>query len=189
MNKKTRSINENELKEIIKCLKYGFTYTEKNIEKTFRKNDQVLLAVILESNLGLRISDIKKLTKDNFENGCLKITEKKTGKLQYRELNKELYDTIKKYIKDNNIQENEKLIKITDTAIQKQLRIVCKYLNLKNVSTHSFRKFFANRIYNNTNNIEIVREALNHTDINVTNTYINDNHKKLDEIIKKFYIK
>ncbi|AAK80757.1 site-specific recombinase XerD [Clostridium acetobutylicum] len=54
-------------------------------------------------------------------------------------------------------------------AIQKALKIVTDYLGLEYISTHSFRKLYAVTAYEaNGNNIELVKELLNHTSIATT---------------------
>ncbi|MGO0904098.1 tyrosine-type recombinase/integrase, partial [Clostridioides difficile] len=84
----TRPLEIEEYKQILKLLDTGFTYTDADgKEKIFRPNIKVKLALILEANLGLRISDILRLQVKNFKNNKLEIEEKKTNKLQYRDIN------------------------------------------------------------------------------------------------------
>ncbi|OJT80400.1 integrase [Clostridioides difficile] len=61
-------------------------------------------------------------------------------------------------------------------AIQKQLRIICKHLNLYNISTHSFRKLYATTQFEKSNNnLELVKELLNHSSVATTQRYIRGN--------------
>lgn len=53
MNKKTLSLTTHQYKEIIQTMKSGFCGC--------RPNDRIATALMLEANLGLRISDILKL--------------------------------------------------------------------------------------------------------------------------------
>lgn len=185
----TRPITEKEYKELQTLIATGFEYLENGKLKKFRPNKQLLLAITLESNLGLRISDIQKLTNNNFKNGCLEITEKKTGKLQYRELNSQIYNIVKDYVIENGLKKDEPLIKVKTRAIQKQLKIVTDYMGLDNISTHSFRKFFATNQYNlSDNNIELVKELLNHSSIATTQRYIRVSQEKINEVSRNFFI-
>ena len=186
-NKTTRPITMNEYETILNLITNGFDYEVDGTVKTFKSNNQLKLALILESNLGLRVSDIKELTSNNFKNGKLEKTEKKTGKLQYRNVNSTIYNYVKEYVIENNLKPNDKLIKVSDRAIQKQLKIVCDYLGLNNVSTHSFRKLYATTQYENSNNnIELVKELLNHTSIATTQKYIRVSQQAIDKASEEF---
>lgn len=188
-NKKTRPLTIEEYGKIMECIATGFTYTDGGKEKKFRPNAQLYIALALESNLGLRISDIKKLTLNNFKGGKLSVKEQKTGKQQYRNVNPGLIDIIWDYASEKGIKPSAPLITVTDTSIQKQLRIVCKYLELDNVSTHSFRKLYATLQYEkNGNNIELVKELLNHSSIATTQRYIRVSQEAIDKASEDFFL-
>ena len=53
MNKKTKALTEGQYKEIIQTMKEGFCGC--------RPNERIATALVLEANLGLRVSDILKL--------------------------------------------------------------------------------------------------------------------------------
>ncbi|MBZ9618266.1 site-specific integrase [Clostridium estertheticum] len=62
------------------------------------------------------------------------------------------------YCLENSIRASTIIFDITERAIQKQLKLACDYLGYGNISTHSFRKYFATQIsVNNNYNIELVR--------------------------------
>lgn len=143
---------------------------------------------MLEGNLGLRIGDIINLTLKSFRNNgtsiVLDIVEEKTGKNRTFTTPKEVYLVIKEYALDNKLNSEDKLFPLTERAIQKQLKIVCNHLGLENVSTHSFRKFYANEIFNNNNqNIELVRALLQHSTIAVTQKYLGVSSKEIEAAI------
>ena len=78
MNKKTKALTTEQYKEIIETMREGFSGC--------RPNERIATILVLEGNLGLRISDILKLQLcdivrdgDRFR---LDITEQKTGKLR-----------------------------------------------------------------------------------------------------------
>lgn len=50
MNKKTRALTQEQYEEIIKTMQEGFSGT--------RPNERVATALVIEANLGIRISDI-----------------------------------------------------------------------------------------------------------------------------------
>ena len=76
MNKRTTALTTEQYKEIILTLKEGAC--------GFRPNERVATALVLEGNLGLRISDIVRLRPCDIVNDGgrfrMSITEQKTGK-------------------------------------------------------------------------------------------------------------
>ena len=76
MNKKTTALTTAQYQDIIQTMKTGFSGC--------RPNERIATALVLEGNLGLRISDILKLRlSDIVRDGDryrLEVTEQKTGK-------------------------------------------------------------------------------------------------------------
>ena len=179
-----RPLEYDEYITIIGLCRTGFSYYDKSgAPHTFRANKQLAMTFMLQANLGLRISDVLKLKPSTFKNDRLEVIEKKTGKLQYRVINKNLKELIYEYAIENNIKNNEHIIKVKVRAIQKQLEILVNYLNLTNISSHSFRKLFGVTVYNQTNgNIELLKELFNHTSIATTQRYIKVSQKQIDEV-------
>lgn len=145
MNKKTMALTTDQYKEIIQTMKEGFTGA--------RPNSRIATALMLEANLGLRISDILQLRlSDIVKDGDryrLSIVEQKTGKARVFTVPLTLYNFIRLYCIDNSIPADATIFPVTERAVQKQLRLVCDYLDISGVSTHSFRKFYATEIYRN----------------------------------------
>jgi site-specific recombinase XerD len=70
--------------------------------------------------------------------------------------------------------------------VQKQLKIVCDYLGIEGISTHSFRKYFATQIYLNSNyNIELVRQLLQHSTTAITQKYIGIGPAELEKALNE----
>ena len=181
MNKKTKALTKEQYNEIIETMKTG--------NSLFRANDRIATALILEANLGLRISDILNLKLcDIVRDGNryrLDITEQKTEKKRTFTVPTELYNYIKQYCIDNEIKSNERIFPLTERAIQKHLKIVCDFLEIDGISTHSFRKFFATNIYlNNNYNIVLVQELLQHSSPSITQKYIGSGSKELESAIQ-----
>lgn len=177
----TRPVEVEEYNEIMDCLLGGFEYVDGDKVRIFRPNKQIAMILILQSSLGLRVGDILDLTLNKFRNGKLEVTESKTKKLQYRDVSPEVVQSIYSYCIDNGIKQDDKLFKIGVRAVQKQLKIVVDHLGLTNIGTHSFRKLFATTIYeSNNNDIELVRELLNHSNIATTQKYIRVTQEKIN---------
>ena len=182
-----RPLEFEEYKQIMNLINEGFKYFEDNKEKTFRPNSKLYLALTLQANLGLRIGDVLSLTPNNFRMGKLIITEDKTDKMQNREVNPQIIELVKDYAIEEGIKPNDKLFnRLGVRAVQKQLKIITNYLGLENISTHSFRKMYAVNVYEqNNNNIELVKELLNHTSIATTQRYIRVKQKEINAASKK----
>lgn len=62
---------------------------------------------------------------------------------------------------------------------------MCDYLDIKGVSTHSFRKFYATEIYRNSGyNIALVQQLLQHSSAAVTQRYIGIQQKEVEQAIE-----
>ena len=181
MNIKTMALTPEQYKEIIQTMKEGFCGA--------RPNTRIATALMLEANLGLRISDILKLRlADIVKDGDryrLSIVEQKTGKARVFTVPLALYNFIRLYCIDNGIPADAIMFPITERAVQKQLRLVCDYLDIPGVSTHSFRKFYATEIYRNSGyNIALVQQLLQHSSTAVTQRYIGIQPKEIEVAIE-----
>lgn len=181
MNKKTKALTTAQYKEIIQTMREGFCGC--------RPNDRVATALVLEGNLGLRISDIIKLRPcDIVKDGDrfrLEVVEQKTGKSRVFTVPLLIQQYIENYCLRNGIHRNDLIFPITERAVQKQLKIVCDYLELDGVSTHSFRKWYATEIYNkNDHDIALVQRLLQHSSTSTTQRYIGIEPEKIETAIQ-----
>ena len=121
MNKKTTALTTEQYKEIITAMREGSCF--------FRPNERAATALVLEGNLGLRISDILKLRPcDIVKDGDryrLEITEQKTGKRRVFTVPLVVKQYIENYCLRNGIGAKDLIFPITERAIQKQLALVC----------------------------------------------------------------
>ena len=181
MNKKTKALTTAQYKEIIQTMREGFCGC--------RPNDRVATALVLEGNLGLRISDIIKLRPcDIVKDGDrfrLEVVEQKTGKSRVFTVPLLIQQYIENYCLRNAIRRNDLIFPITERAVQKQLKIVCDYLEMEGVSTHSFRKWYATEIYNkNDHDIALVQRLLQHSSASTTQRYIGIEPEKIETAIQ-----
>lgn len=181
MNKKTLALTKEQYTEIINTMRTGFS--------DHRPNNKIATALVLEANLGLRVSDIVQLRlNDIVKDGDryrLDITEQKTQKKRIFTVPKEIYNYIKQYCIDNEIKSNEQIFKLTERAVQKHLKLVCDYFGYKGIGTHSFRKFFATNVYkNNDYNIILVQELLQHSSPTITQRYIGISSKDIEKALQ-----
>ena len=187
----TRALSKEEFVLIIKTLRNGFKYfdKEKN-EKLFKSNNRIATILLLQANLGLRIGDLLKLRLNNIiqdgERYRLDIVEQKTGKRRIFTVPMEIYNYIRLYCYENNISSTAEIFPIGERAVQKQLKIVADYLKLANISTHSFRKYFATQVYvNNNYDIMLVKELLQHSSVRTTQRYITMNRETVEKALRE----
>jgi len=159
--------------------------------KSTSQRDYVLFTLGITT--ARRIGDILKLkVKDVRNKESIKITESKTKKEIEIPINDDLKEFFKSYLKNKN--DYEYLIKSQkneNSAISRQqaykiLKDVAERFGLSSIGTHSMRKTFGYHFYNDTKDIMILKEILNHSHPEETLRYIglrdSDKYKKM----KKF---
>lgn len=186
MNKKTVALTEEQYKNIIGTIQTGFICADGHIVKP---NKRIATVLSLEANLGLRISDILQLRLSGIIHDGnryrLNIIEQKTKKKREFTVPIEIYSFIQNYALDNSINPAAKLFNISERTVQNHLQLVCAYLGYENISTHSFRKYFATSIYvNNNYNIELVRVLLQHSCVATTQRYIGLQSKDIENALQ-----
>lgn len=181
MNKKTTALTTEQYKNIVVVIKQGFCGC--------RPNERVATALVLEGNLGLRISDVLALRlcdiiKDG-ERYHLEIKEQKTGKKRCFTVTFALQQYIENYCLRHNIKQNELIFPLTARTIQKQLKKACDYLGYEGISTHSFRKWYATEIYKASGyDIALVQRLLQHASASTTQRYIGIEPQRIEDAIQ-----
>lgn len=186
MNRKTVALTEDQYKKIITTIRSGFVCADGHIVKP---NNRIAMALSLEANLGIRISDILQLKLSAIIHDGnryrLNIVEQKTKKKREFTVPIEIYSYIQNYALENGINPAAKLFDISERTVQSHLQLVCGYLGYENISTHSFRKYFATSIYENNNyNIELVRVLLQHSSVATTQRYIGLQRKEIETALQ-----
>lgn len=187
MNKRTVALTCEQYEKIITTIRTGVK-SDNPDAVNFRPNERCATALVLEANLGLRISDILKLRiSDIIKDGGryrLDIIEQKTGKKRTFTVPSPIYMYIENYCLRNQIGKNERIFPISTRTVQSILKMACDYLGYENISTHSFRKFFSTQIYiNNGYDISLVQYLLQHSSPTVTQRYIGIEPRKVEEAI------
>lgn len=186
MNKKTIALTDQQYMDIITAIKSGFCHAGRE----YQPNDRIATALTLEANLGIRISDILQLhfcdiIKDG-DRYRLNISEIKTGKERVFTVPEEILEFIDQYRSRNRLNEQQRLFDLSERQIQKHLKAACDHLGISGISTHSFRKYFATKIYiNNGYNIELVRQLLQHSSSATTQKYIGIQQRQVEDALKK----
>ena len=177
----TRAITEAEYREIIGLMRAGKP-------GYFKPNERAAMALVMEANLGIRISDIVKLRLcDIIRDGDrwrLSIVEQKTGKARIFTVSDEMRAFLVDYCYQNGIKGDEPIVQIQIRTVQDALKKVTNFLEMDRIGTHSFRKYFATRIYENSgNDVELVREILQHTSLETTQRYLRATSERVDSAL------
>lgn len=116
-NKKSLALTKEQYEKLIEAMRSG--------GRNFRANDRIATALVLEANLGLRIGDILKLRlQDIVLDGTryrLNIIEEKTQKKRTFTVPQPIYQYLRIYCLDHELQKEDVLFPITERAVQKYL--------------------------------------------------------------------
>ena len=148
-------------------------------------------------SLGRRVGDILSLkwydlfmTNGEYRERLTTLKEEKTGKIVGVKLNDLAKYFINEYCVKLNINSieryKEKIFSTSSAAFRKVLKQAVKEVGLSYpVSTHSFRKYYANTIYKlhpqDSDNLMIVQTMMGHSDLETTKLYINEIDRKSDK--------
>lgn len=180
--KAARAITEAEYFELIDTMRTGGC--------GFRPSERAATIFVLQANLGLRLGDVLNLRMDSFirDGGRwrLDIIEQKTGKVRKFSVPPDMIIFIQEYREAHGIGPKELLFPVKIRGVQKYLASVVSYLDLQgNVTSHSFRKFYATQIYkDNKCNIQLVRKLLQHASTETTQKYIGIESEEVETAIQ-----
>lgn len=188
MNKRCVALSDEQYRESIRLLREGFVLEGKII----KPNPRIAAIEVLQASLGLRLGDVLQLRMGSFvkDNGRwrLDIKEQKTGKVRDFTVAVEIYSFIQEYALNMGISAQAKLFDISERQIERHLNKVFSKMELplRNYGSHSYRKYFASRIYlENEMNIELVRVLLQHSSVAVTQRYIGLSQKTVEDALAK----
>lgn len=144
------------------------------------------LLVVAGINLGLRISDLLRLTFADLRKDSIVLKEKKTGKARTLRVNHHIKDAIQ-YFQDEPDQFHAfRSQKNTVFSPQQVNRLMKKYFKGNDISSHSLRKTFGRQVWNNDGCSErallFLSELFNHTSAQVTRKYLGIRQEELDDI-------
>jgi len=155
------------------------------------------LLLSIGSYTGLRISDILSLKwSDVIGNETIEIVEKKTKKLRRIKINTNLKETFIRMETNSNNLDDFIFLNRSGTSTfsiqyvnRKLKKIVEKYNVVKDsnmIKSHSLRKSFGRRIWENNDNSErsliILSEMFNHSTIKTTKIYLGIREKEIDDV-------
>ena len=147
---------------------------------------------VLQACLGLRLGDVLQLRLDSFikdgDRWRLDIQEQKTDKERTFTVPLEIYSFIQEYAYKWGIKRSCKLFDVSTRQVERHLNKVFMKMNLplRSYGSHSYRKFFATKIYiDNNYNVEMVRVLLQHSSVATTQRYIGIQQKDIEDALQK----
>lgn len=188
MNKRCVAVSDEQYRESVDLLRNGFVLGGVNI----KPNPRIATVAVLQASLGLRLGDVLQLKLSSFikESGRwrLDIKEQKTGKVRDFTVPIEVYSFIQDYALKMGKSSDAKLFDISERQIERHLNKVFSKMGLplRNYGSHSYRKYYATRVYlENEMNIELVRVLLQHSSVAVTQRYIGISQKTVEDALAK----
>lgn len=164
--------------EVKNCIEYykGVTILE---------HEKIILGYFLFSCFtGLRISDVKKLTRDNFKGGTIQFESQKSKKQQFVSLNES--------VKGILISEPKLFVKFyAEQYMNRTLKEIALKLGIdKNISFHVSRHTFATTFLTSSGSVEKLQILLGHSSITETMIYSHitaaEANKEID-LMDKFF--
>jgi integrase len=154
----------------------------------FRKSPTVILILSIIASTGLRLGDTLQLKMKNITSvgGMfrLKVREEKTDKVRDVPLPAGVYMAISEYCMANHRSRNERIFQISERAVSKKIKKVVEFLELgDDVTSHSWRKFFAMTVYSETGSLVDTSSALLHASLQTTARYLSVNSARLEEVL------
>lgn len=148
------------------------------------ENPNLGLLIVTGINLGVRIQDLLKFTFQDLRKDSVTIIEGKTSKKRILAINNHIHKAIS-FFNINYDGYAFKSQKGTVYSPQHVNRLLKKYFRGK-ISTHSLRKSFGRRVWNNDNQSErslvYLSELFQHSSISITRIYLGIRQEELNNI-------
>lgn len=173
----------------------GSTYLDydKTLNKAFKmlkdnKTKSFGLFVIAGINLGLRIDDLSKLSFEDLRSDSISIIEGKTKKQRTLKVNEHITNALNSFEDDSKGYAfvSQKGTPFSSQHINRLLKQHFKGIGGGKVSSHSLRKCFGRRVWDNDNQSErslvYLSQLFNHSSTQVTRIYLGIQQQELDNI-------
>ena len=166
------------------------TATNKGRELLKEKKTEIIgLYILVSINTGLRTGDILNLSWEQLREDILHLEESKTKKPKEIALNDEIRRAVNKVDKGRSgkVFLSQKNQVFSRQQINRKLKAIFSTQAKKyNISTHSLRKSFGRRVYENNNESEkalvYLNDLFNHSSIAITRRYLGIRQEELNNI-------
>ena len=160
----------------------------KNDDKKFK----IAFLTIIGINVGLRISDLLKLRFKDLDNDTISLIEQKTGKKRDIKINNHIKKAYLIYKDRIGLVDKEDFLFVSQKGTVYSVRHVNRLLleifgtKNKNISSHSLRKTFGRRVWENDGESEraliMLSKIFNHSSTSITRRYLGIQQEEIDNI-------
>lgn len=160
--------------------------------KNDKRNYKIAFLTIVGINFGLRISDILSLKHKNLKEESFTLIEKKTGKQRTIEINDNVKKAYAIYRKRLGLINDEDFLFLSQKGTVFSIRQINRLLQSvygnksKNISSHSLRKTFGRRVWDNDNNSDraliLLSKIFNHSTTQTTRTYLGIQQEEISNV-------
>jgi integrase len=159
-----------------------------------QRSNRNYMLFLLGINIGLRVSDILLLKKEDLLNTHVSIRETKTKKRKRIRIPPGIRKEVTEYAQ--RLNDGEYAIRsrqgdnrpIDRSTAYRILREAAEYVSLSEVGTHTLRKTFGYHFYQQTKDVAMLQEIFNHSSPDVTMRYIGINQDSMDKAMMKYKI-
>ncbi|MCM1217831.1 MAG: tyrosine-type recombinase/integrase [Lachnospiraceae bacterium] len=188
MNKRCVALTQDQYQRSIGLMRNGFMLSGVLV----KPNERIAAVEVVQASLGLRLGDVLQLSLSSFlkDGGRwrLDIVEQKTGKVRQFTVPAEVYSFMQDYAMRRGISREARLFDISERQVERHLNKVFEKMGLplRQYGSHSYRKLFATQVYlDNDYNIQLVKELLQHSSVQITQRYIGISSKQVEEALAK----
>ena len=154
------------------------------------KTELLGLYIITAINTGLRVSDLLTVTFAQLRAGVITLKEKKTGKNRTVKVNANILEALNNLQRKNQsgfVFVSQKGGVFTVQQINRLLKkAFIKLLPDNCISSHSLRKTFGRRVYENANrsehSLQLLSELFNHSTIKMTRIYLGLKQEEFNDV-------
>lgn len=168
---------------------------EKMYEYLRNQSERNFLLFLLGISLGLRISDLLQLKKEDLYQAHIFMWEKKTKNKKKARKRVKIPGYLKKYIIPyaDSLRDGDYVFKsqkggnrpIDRSQAYRILNNAAKQVNIKEIGTHTLRKTFGYHFYKATKDVAMLQEIFNHSSPEITLRYIGITQDAMDKAIDK----
>ncbi|MGY3717168.1 site-specific integrase [Sutcliffiella cohnii] len=157
-----------------------------------KRSKRNYIMFIIGIGVGLRISDILQLKKEDLLRSHIVVKEKKTNKPNRIRIPPPMRKELIEYAKE--LEDGEYIIKsrqgenkpIDRSTAYRILREAAEYVSLEEIGTHTLRKTFGYHFYKQTQNIGMLQQIFNHSSPEITLRYIGIDQDSMDDAMKNY---
>ena len=157
--------------------------TQDDYERLLRYSDgEMKLLILLIGNVGLRISEVCKLKKEDLYKSLIEVENK--GKIRIIDIPQFLKKQLRMHAKD--LGDDEFIFKQTQSNYRQKLKKIAGKAKVKQsrVYPHSFRHYFAKKFIADGGDSTALQQMLGHSDIKTTTIYTKMSKEELAKMFR-----